>query len=149
MNRMSRGQVILLQASVAVTALSGCVFAWMKYAMHTDDPFAVANHPLQPWMLAIHVVVAPLLVFAFGWMFQEHVVGKYLRGAPNRFTGVPAALLFAVMTFSAYLLQASTNESMQRAMRVTHWISSGLFVAIYVAHFIRGWAIVRASGRAA
>lgn len=146
---MSRGQVLLLHASVAVVALTGGVFAGMKYGMHTDDPFAVANHPLQPWMLAAHVIAAPLLVFAFGWMFQEHVVTKYLRGAPNRFTGVASALLFGVMTFSAYFLQVSTNEALQKTMRVTHWVSSGLFVAFYVVHFMRGKAIARASGRAA
>lgn len=146
---MSPAQRLVLQLTVALTAISGCAFAWMKYGMHTDDPFAVANHPLQPWMLAAHVVVAPLLIFAFGWVFNEHVVAKYLKGAPNRFTGVWSAILFAVMTMSAYLLQVSTGETVQQVMRVTHWISSGLFVAFYVVHFMRGRAIARSAGRGA
>ena len=44
---MSRAQVALLQLSLLAMALTGLAFAWMKYFMKSDDPFAVVNHPLQ------------------------------------------------------------------------------------------------------
>lgn len=145
---MSRAQILSLQACVALTAIAGALFAWMRYGMQSDDPFAIANHPLQPAMLTIHVVVAPLLIFVFGWIFNEHVLTKFRNRAPNRLTGVWSAVLFAVMAMSGYLLQVSTHEALQRAMRVTHWVTSGLFVIAYAVHVMRGKAIARASGRA-
>lgn len=135
---MSRAQVIYLHLAVALTVVTGVVFAVMKYFMKTDDPFAAANHPLQPHALSAHVVVAPLLLFGLGWVFGNHIWPKFQYGdGRNRATGVAAMLLIAPMTLSGYLMQISTNESIRYAMTVAHWISSGLFVAIYAIHLIK------------
>ncbi len=133
---MALGQVPLLQVSTLVVTLTGVVFAWMKYFMKNDDPFSVFNHPWQPHMLAIHVVAAPILVFALGWIFQNHILAKIAMNgsAKRRFSGVMATLLIAPMVLSGYLMQTFTNETLHRAMEVTHWVSSGLFVLVYVAH---------------
>ena len=134
---MSKAQIIFLQITTVVTAITGIVFAWMKYFMKSDDPFAVANHPWQPHVLAIHVVVAPLLVFALGWIFHNHILTKILGngGKRRRSTGILAMILILPMILSAYLMQAFTVGILHEAMKITHWVSSGLFVLIYLAHF--------------
>lgn len=136
---MSRAQVLTLQISVALTAITGVVFAWMKYAMKSDDPFAVVNHPLQPWMLSAHVVIAPLAVFAFGWIFGNHIApGFSNRNARKRPSGASAMWMIAPMIVSGYLMQVSTADALRQAMAVAHWISSAAFVLAYIAHvFIR------------
>lgn len=40
------------------------VYWWMKNRMEPLDAWAAINHPLQPWMLKAHILVAPLMVFA-------------------------------------------------------------------------------------
>jgi len=134
---MSRGQILYLHVCVALTAATGVLFAWMKYGMTTDDPFAVVNHPLQPHMLSAHVVVAPLLVFAFGWIFSDHIWPKFRLDRRNRPSGIWSMAAIAPMTLSGYLMQVITAEGPRYAMGVAHWVTSGVFVAAYVAHLLR------------
>jgi len=135
---MSRWQQLWLHLSVALTAITGIVFAAMKYFMKSDDELAVANHPLQPHMLAAHVVIAPLLLFVLGWTFANHMLPKYRFGnGRNRITGVTSMALILPMTLSAYLLQIATNETLRQAMAITHWIASGVFVLAYVVHLFK------------
>jgi hypothetical protein len=133
---MTRAQVVTIQIAVALTAVTGVVFAWMKYAMKSDDPFAVVNHPLQPWMLSAHVVIAPLAVFAFGWIFGNHIAPSFANASRKRPSGVSSMWLLAPMVVSGYLMQVSTADALRHAMAVAHWISSGAFVIAYVAHTV-------------
>lgn len=134
---MNRAQVVYIHLAVALTALTGAVFALMKYGMTTDDPFAAANHPLQPHMLSAHVFFAPFLVFAFGWIFGNHIWPKFRFGDPrNRKSGLWSMALIVPMTLSGYLMQISTNETLLQAMKVAHWVTSAIFAAAYVAHLI-------------
>ena len=136
---MSRMQLVWLHLAVALTAITGIVFAWMKYFLKSTDEFSVVNHPLQPNMLAAHVVVSPLLLFVLGWTFSNHMLPKLRFGdGTNRRTGLGAMFLIAPMTLSAYLLQISTNETLRSAMAWAHWISSALFLLAYLIHLING-----------
>jgi len=134
---MSRAQVVYLQLCVGLTALTGIVFAVMKYAMKSSDPFAVVNHPLQPYMLSAHVVIAPFLVFAFGWVFTNHIWPGFTSGiARKRKSGIWSMAAIVPMVLSGYLLQVSTADATRQAMAIAHWISSALFVAAYVIHLL-------------
>jgi hypothetical protein len=134
---MSRAQVVYLHLCVVITALTGTVFAVMKYGMTSDDPFAVVNHPLQPAMLAAHVVVAPLLVFGFGWVFTNHIWPGFASGmARKRKSGLWSMGAIAPMVLSGYLLQIATAEATRQAMAIAHWVSSALFVIAYVIHLL-------------
>ncbi|HEX8619293.1 MAG TPA: hypothetical protein VF911_17050 [Thermoanaerobaculia bacterium] len=135
---MSRTQLIWLHLAVALTAITGVVFAVMKYFMKSDDEFAVANHPMQPYMLAAHVVVAPALLFLLGWTFSNHMVPKYRFGdGSNVKTGIAQMALIVPMALSAYLLQIATNDTMRDVMAWAHWITSGVFVLGYLIHLIK------------
>ena len=132
---LTRAQVVTLHLSLALMTATGVVFAFMKYWMKAADEFAVVNHPLQPWMLAAHVVLAPVAVFAFGWIFAPHIVpGINGPALPRRASGLWSVALLAPMILSGYLLQVSTADATRHAMAVAHWISSGLFVLGYCVH---------------
>lgn len=135
---MTRLQLVYLHVAVALTTITGTVFAVMKYFMTTDDEFAVVNHPLQPHMLSLHVVISPILLFIFGWTFSNHMLPKYrFWEGWNRRSGLWSMVLIAPMVLSAYLLQISTNESIRQAMATAHWISSGVFVVGYIVHIVK------------
>ena len=135
---MSRAQVVYMHVSVALVAITGAVYAVMKYFMKPQDEFAVANHPLQPHMLSAHVVIAPLLVFGFGWLFANHIWPKFVFKDPrNRRSGIGAMALIAPMTLSGYLLEIATNDTLRQAMAIAHWVTSALFVVAYAGHLIR------------
>lgn len=135
---MSRLQLVWLHLSMAVTAITGIVFAVMKYFLESADEFAVVNHPLQPSMLSTHVVVAPLALFILGWTFSNHMLPKWRFGDDTgRKSGTSAMWLIVPMTLSGYLLQVSVDERLRQAMAVAHWISSGLFAVVYVIHLLK------------
>ncbi|HEX2120821.1 MAG TPA: hypothetical protein VHL59_04190 [Thermoanaerobaculia bacterium] len=137
---MNSGQVFWLHASALITALSGAVFAVMKYFMTGSDEFAVVNHPWQPWMLAVHVVVAPLFLFMLGWTFSNHMIPQTRHGSHRaRFTGQSSMWLIVPMAFSGYLMQIATNDAIRQAMAIAHWSTSALFAVIYLAHLVRYW----------
>jgi uncharacterized membrane protein YidH (DUF202 family) len=136
---MSRAQLVWLHVSIALTTITGAVFAFMKYAMKSADEFSVVNHPMQPHMLAAHVVISPLLLFILGWTFSNHMLPKYRFGnGLNRKSGTASMALIVPMALSAYLLQVSTNESIREAMSIAHWMTSALFVVAYGVHLVRG-----------
>jgi hypothetical protein len=134
---MSRAQVITLQIAVALTTITGVVFAVMKYAMKSDDPFAVVNHPWQPSMLSAHVVVVPLLVFALGWIFGNHIApGLTNHTTPKWKSGAFTMAILAPMILSGYFMQVATADPTRKAMAVLHWVTSAFFVIAYVVHLL-------------
>ena len=137
---MSRMQLFWLHLSVVLTAITGIVFGAMKYLMKSDDEFAVVNHPLQPHMLSLHVVVAPVVLFVLGWVFSNHMMPKLRFGERDRHrpTGIGAMALIAPMVLSAYLLVIATNETVRLTMAWIHGITSVAFVLAYLIHWISG-----------
>lgn len=142
---MSRLQLFWLHLSVALTAISGLVFAVMKYLMTSDDEFGVVNHPWQPHMLAAHVVIAPAALFILGWVFSNHMLPKWRFGdGQNRKSGLATMWLIVPMALSAYLLQVATDEVLREVMAWVHWITSAIFVVAYVIHLIIGRRVAAA-----
>jgi hypothetical protein len=143
---VSRLQLFWLHLTVALTAITGIVFAVMKYFLESDDDFSVVNHPLQPHMLAAHVVIAPAVLFILGWVFSNHMLPKWRFGdGRNQRTGLASMWLIIPMTLSGYLLQVSVNETLREAMAWAHWITSGAFAIGYVVHLIIGRSVARSN----
>ncbi len=135
---MSRFEKILLHASVLLAALSGGVLFWMKHLLASRDPFSVVHHPWQPAVLAAHVLVVPLLVFALGLITRDHIVGRFLDGSarPGRRSGIGAILLALSMIASGYLLQVLTGADARRLMALVHAACGGAFTIAYIAHVL-------------
>src|SRR5688572_3581016 len=134
---MRRWQAWLSHLTTILVGVSGIAYLWMKYFMSTEDPFSLVNHPLQPHALKLHLLIAPLLVFAFGLIFESHIANRLRLGtALNRRSGIISVFTFALMTGSGYLLQISSAASLSQTALVLHLASSGLFVLSYLMHQI-------------
>ncbi len=134
---MSRGQSIFLHAANLAVSGSGLVYAWMRYLNVPVDEWAVVNHPWQPHFQHLHVVTAPLLVFAVGLIWSAHVIGKLQNGRKNRIAGLGLAVLFLPMVASGYLLQVAVDPEWRRAWVWIHVVSSLLWIAAFVIHQVR------------
>jgi hypothetical protein len=132
---MNRLEAWLSHISTIVVGLSGIAYLWMKYFMQTNDPFALVNHPLQPTMMTVHVVAAPVLTFVLGMVVATHARKKLASPTrSNRISGLGALFTFAPMVVSGYMLQVSTSEMLTSAALATHLVTSGIFVLTYVIH---------------
>jgi hypothetical protein len=133
---MSRAQTWYLHVTFALVTITGAGFAWMKYFVVTDNPFALANHAWQPHMLKLHILFAPLLVFGLGLIFSSHIASNARSGRGERRgrSGMTAIVAAVPMIASGYLLQVFTSESLLRATAISHWVTTGLFIAMYLGH---------------
>lgn len=124
-------------ASLLLTA-TGVAFFWMKYGLQPQDPWAVVNHPLQPLVLKLHILAAPLLVFAVGIIAVKHVWRHFQNGVTRgRGTGIVLTLMTAPMIATGYLIQVVTAEGWLRAMAWSH-IGCGVVYAVgLAAHQLR------------
>ena len=127
-----------------IVAATGTVYLYMKYALTTDDPFAIVNHPWQPTMLSTHVVAAPFFVAFFGMLFRSHSFGKLRsRNPANRRTGWTSVLSFSAMALTGYLIQVATTPALITFFIWTHVAASVVFVVGYGVHLVNGWWIDR------
>jgi len=107
-----------------VTALSGVVYIYMKRFMETDDPWAVINHPLEPWLLKLHVLSAPAMLFAFGLIATNHIWRSLKSNIPTgRKSGVLATYTFFPLVLTGYLIQVVIDEL---SLEILSWSHLGL-----------------------
>jgi hypothetical protein len=125
----------LLIYTSALTGLTGVVYLWMDRMMLPIDEFAVINHPLQPWVLKAHIIVAPALVFAIGLIATDHVWKHYrTRERRARRTGSTAMWVLPPMILSGYLIQATTRPTLLAVVAWTHIATGVLYLAAVAAH---------------
>jgi hypothetical protein len=153
---------ILLHLSTWLTAGTGGVYIYMKYFMTSDDPFSVIHHPWQPHALALHLLVAPALIFALGLITREHVIGRLLdyRSPRARASGGLIVILAVPMISTGYLMQILTDPGARRGLAWAHIVTGVLFTVLFLAHLVSspplrrtlqegGEAAARAIGRTA
>jgi len=136
----------LFRAALAISAATGLAYWVMKDFMRPRDEFSVLGHPWQPYALAAHLMVAPVLVFALGLIARDHILeGIRSKGAIAGWrTGLSLLGLAAPMILSGYGLQVVTGEGARRVVALVHLVSGILFTTLFLAH-----ALVAARGRRA
>lgn len=132
----------VLWSSGVLTALTGAAYAAMRYLLEGDDPFSAYNHPLQPWALDGHLMIAPVLLFAIGWFWGNHVTpklrnGRSSSGKSGRRSGLLLLGLAATMVMSGYLLQTVAEPFWRSVLAWTHGAVGTLFTLFLVGHVVR------------
>lgn len=135
---MTRTEKVLIHGSTWAVTGTGLVYGWMRYFMHSDDPFSVVNHPWQPMALSWHVMAAPLLVFAMGLIAQDHIFARIKNEppVPSRRSGLTGALLVVPMILSGYGLQVASEVLTRKILVGVHVVSSVMFILVYVVHVV-------------
>ena len=116
MSRLERWTVWL---SAVATGLTGLGFLWAKYLVAPTEPWAVVNHPLEPWFLKAHIVVAPVFVFAVGLILTRHIL-PHIRNSVQRGrrSGLVMVWMLVPMAASGYLIQVVTAPPLVYARAV-------------------------------
>lgn len=132
---MSRFEAWLVHVANLLVGGTGLVYAWMLYFARPADEFAVVNHPWQPAVQHLHVVAAPLLVFAIGLIWRVHAWAGFRLRAPNRWASGLALLAMALpMIASGYLLQTAVDPAWRKAWLIVHLATSGIWVVATGVH---------------
>jgi len=132
---LTRSQARFQHLANLLVGVTGIVYAWMRYVSVPADPYAVVNHPLQPFFLHAHVLAAPLLIFAGGWIWSDHVWKRVRsRFRARRPTGLALFCLFVPMGASGYLLQTSSSPLWRTVWIWGHVATSLAWIVAYLAH---------------
>ncbi len=132
---ITRLQAVMLHGSNLLVGGTGILWWFLHHGFENDDPYSVVSHPLEPTMHELHVLFAPWLLFALGWVLDSHVLPKLRSGiSARRRSGILLLAQVVPMAASGYLLQISETPAWQAMWRWTHWVTSALWVLAYVAH---------------
>lgn len=138
---MTSFQKWMLGVSSALTGLTGAVYWWMKHVLEPSEPWAVINHPLQPLVLKLHIVVAPILVFAVGLITVDHIWKQFRHSIKlGRRSGLLTMFVVGPMILTGYLIQAVTAPV---ALRVIVWLHLGTSVAYLAGLLVHHWVFRR------
>ena len=132
---MRRFEAWTVHVSTILVGGTGLIYAWMRYLVEPADDFAVVNHPWQPILQHLHIWTAPLLVFAAGLIWRDHVWRHWHKGVRSgRRSGLSLAASLAPMVLSGYLIQTAVGGGWRTAWVAIHLVTSGLWVAGYSVH---------------
>lgn len=132
---MTRPTAWLQHVANGIVGGTGLAWAWALWFVEPEDPFAIVNHPWQPHFQTVHVVSAPLLVFAIGLLWPDHVWARVRSGfRARRKTGLALFALVWPMIASGYLLQVAVDEAWRAAWLWTHVVTSCVWILAYVVH---------------
>jgi hypothetical protein len=143
---MTRFERWAIWSTSVATFATGVIYLWMKYLLVSSDPFALANHPWQAYVLKLHILAAPLLTFSVGLVALRHVWRHVTTHVESgRRSGLLTAVVLGPMILTGYLIQAITHAGWLKAMAISHIVLGLLFGVGLVAHqFAAGGAAARA-----
>ena len=131
---MSRWEAWLVHLANLLVGVTGVVYAVTRYLLAPDDPFAAA-HPWQSPAQHLHVLAAPLLIFALGLIFRGHAwTGLRYDVVPRRRSGLTLLSLGAPMIVSGYLLQVAVEPGWRTAWVWIHVGSAAVWLLATLVH---------------
>jgi hypothetical protein len=134
---MTRAEAWFTHAAALLVGGTGVVYAWMRYFAEPVDELALVSHPLEPAFQSAHILVAPLLVFAAGLLWREHILGRLRAGnGARRPSGVALLALLVPMVVSGYLVQTASADLGREVALWVHGLSGALWVLGYGLHLL-------------
>lgn len=134
---MTRFERWTVWVGIAAVVGSGVAYGILRYLLASTDAWGVTSHPLEPVALRLHVLSAPLLVFALGLIALRHILDHLRQGVrQGRRSGLASVASVTPMIGSGYALQVVTDERWLVALAWVHGVTSTVFAVGAVAHVV-------------
>jgi hypothetical protein len=130
---------VIFHSANAFVAVSGLIYALAKWVLEKPaSEYGTPIHPLEPVWKSFHILSAPLLVYALGWIWHAHVQGQIRRGgARKRRSGLGLVALASPMVLSGSAFQLAVDEPWRTFWSQLHLWSGVLWVLASVGHLKR------------
>ncbi|MDP6954488.1 MAG: hypothetical protein QF599_00830 [Planctomycetota bacterium] len=134
---MKSSSVRLTHTANLLVCLSGLLYGGLRYCARREGDFGPESHPAEDPLRSLHIVTAPLLIWAVAAIWHEHIWPSLRAGIQTRRrTGLTLTISFAPMVLSAYLLQVSVEDAWRSLWLWLHLASSGLWLVTMLIHLV-------------
>jgi len=121
--RWQRRVVVLAAWALLLTGL-----AWLPLHYLWGTGAGKLPHPLEPWLLRLHGLAAPVGLFALGLLSSAHVPRGW-RSGRQRASGLSLCLLIGALAASGYALSYLAPEPWHAALG---WAHAGLGMGAFL-----------------
>ena len=109
---MKRWEAWWNHAALAAVSLTGLAYGVFKYFVPNPDPDSRIGHPMQPWLLKAHVLVAPFAVLGIGLLLRRHALARLRKGEQSgRKTGAMMLWIFRRSPCRATSSRSSSRQA--------------------------------------
>lgn len=137
-----------LHLAALLTGGTGVLDGLLRWFGERAGEFGPEPHPWLGLAQHLHVLAAPLLLFALGMAVRGHLWARLNKGTEGRRTGLGVAAFIAPMVLSGYGIQVVTSPAWRTGLGWAHGLSAGLFLLAYLGHlFVPREGAVRAGAR--
>src|SRR5688500_3367794 len=141
---MTRWEIWLQHVANLLVGGTGLGYAWFRYFQKPLDEFSQASHPLQIVFQDLHVLTAPLLVFACALIWRSHVLQQLeQKNSGKRVSGWTLIVAMAPMIVSGYFIQVAAQDIWRDTWVAIHLVASAVWLAGMVFHLIPAFRKVR------
>jgi cation transport ATPase len=135
--KLSRPHEWSVYVILALSFVSGAVWAWLHHFGRVTSEFGVIAHPTELWMQRLHGAAAMLVLVLFGTLLLSHMLRAW-RARRNRRTGMSLVITLGILIGTGYALYYLGNEQLRAWASWGHlWV--GLALPLIVAlHVLRG-----------
>ncbi|MFY9549800.1 MAG: hypothetical protein WAU32_01505 [Thermoanaerobaculia bacterium] len=132
---MKRWEAWWNHSALIAVSVTGVLYGLFKYFVPGSDPDSRVSHPLQPWFMKAHILVAPFAVMGVGLLLRRHALARIRSGESNgRRTGTAMLWLFLPLALTGYLVQVFTAPGFTRAAGYAHAALGLIFLLGYSIH---------------
>ncbi len=132
---MKRWEAWWNHSALIAVSLTGVLYGALKYFVPGSDPDSRVGHPLQPFFLKAHILVAPFALLGIGLLLRRHALARIRSGEINgRRSGVAMFWLFLPLALSGYLVQVFTAPGTARWTGYVHAGLGVIFLLGYLFH---------------
>lgn len=133
----------LQHLSNALAIGTGAAYAGVRYFVRPADPYSNATSPWEPLIHNLHIVTVPLLVFACGMIWHNHILPGWRKwndgswGFLKSSSGLTLFLVLSPMIGSGYLIQVTVDDFWRTSWVWIHLLASGVWAFGYLLHLPR------------
>ena len=136
----SRSKAILF-ISTGILFITGVAWLIIHNFYYSETDFGITPSPIEPALLKIHGLAAPIFLMVFGALFPTHI-SRAFKARINMKTGLfLLAILFLLIT-TGYSLYYIGSESLLKNSSLTHSILGVLYVPILIGHILIGKSFI-------
>jgi hypothetical protein len=133
--RLPRRREIAVYSVLGALWLSGVAWLVLRYFLRPAGELGELPHPLEPWTMRVHGLVAFAALWLLGQLWIVHIVPSWR--AHRRNSGILLSALMSVLLITGWLLYYATGDRVREIASLVHWTIGLALVVPLLLHSLR------------